>query len=129
MAAMRPSFGDKALYTAGASYLVACRRRRRLRKEEYVMRLATLTVSAAALCASVALGSLSANAEETGSLSGCQKLASQVKDALASNAQAANYEAALKEKNYGRDFCTNELYARGEEHYEQALKLLGESKS
>ena len=93
------------------------------------MRLATLTVSAAALCASVALGSLSANAEETRSLSGCQKLASQVKDALASNAQAANYEAALKEKNYGRDFCTNELYARGEEHYEQALKLLGESKS
>jgi len=93
------------------------------------MRLATLTVSAAALCASVALGSLSASAEETGSLSGCQKLASQVKDALASNAQSANYEAAVKEKNYGRDFCTNELYAHGEEHYQQALKLLGESKN
>lgn len=93
------------------------------------MRLLTLTVSAAALCASVGFGSLPASAEETGSLSGCQKLASQVKQALASNAQSANYEAAVKEKSYGRDFCSNELYARGQEHYEQALKLLGESKS
>jgi len=93
------------------------------------MRLLTLTVSAAALCAGVMLGSLSAAAEETGSLSGCQKLAEQVKQALASDTQSSNYEAAVKEKNYGRDFCTNELYAHGEEHYEQALKLLGESKN
>jgi|HubBroStandDraft_2_1064218.scaffolds.fasta_scaffold437645_2 hypothetical protein len=93
------------------------------------MRPLTLTVSAAALCASVALGSLPATAENTGSLSGCQKLASQVKHALASNTQSANYDAAVKEKDYGRDFCTNELYAHGEEHYEQALKLLGDSKS
>lgn len=93
------------------------------------MRLSSLTVFAAALCASVAFGSLSASAEQTGSFSGCQKLASQVKEALASNAQSANYDAAVKEKNYGRDFCTNELYARGEQHYEQALKLLGDSKS
>jgi hypothetical protein len=93
------------------------------------MRLLALTVSAAALCASVALGSLPATAEETGSLSGCATLASQVKQALASNAQSANYEAAVKEKDYGRDFCSNELYAHGEEHYEQALKLLGDTKS
>jgi hypothetical protein len=93
------------------------------------MRPLTLTVSAAALCASVALCSLPATAEETGSLSGCQKLAEQVKLALASDAQSSNYDAAVKEKNYGRDFCTNNLYAHGEEHYEQALKLLGVSKS
>ncbi|HEX4160072.1 MAG TPA: hypothetical protein VHY79_16535 [Rhizomicrobium sp.] len=92
------------------------------------MRLMTLTVSAAALCASVALGSLPATAEETGNLSGCQKLAEQVKQALASDSQSANYEAAVKEKNYGRDFCSNNFYANGEQHYEQALKLLGESK-
>ncbi|HEX3665744.1 MAG TPA: hypothetical protein VHU23_10980 [Rhizomicrobium sp.] len=93
------------------------------------MRLLASTISGAALCVSVALGSFPANAEQTGSFSGCQKLASEVKEALASNAQSANYDAAVKEKDYGRDFCTNELYANGEQHYEQALKLLDGSKS
>ena len=93
------------------------------------MRLLTLTSSAAALCATIALGSVTASAAElTGDLSGCQKLASQVKEALGSNAQSANYNEAVKEKNYGRDFCAQAFYARGEEHYTQALKLLGVDK-
>ena len=91
------------------------------------MRLLTLTASAAALCASVAICSLPAAADETGSLSDCVKIADQVNQALAANPQSANHEAAVKEKLYGRGFCANGLYGHGIEHYEQALKLLGAS--
>jgi len=93
------------------------------------MRLSTLTASAAALCASFAVCSLPAIAEETGSLSACAKVAGQVNQALAANPQSANHEAAVKEKLYGRGFCANGLYGHGIEHYEQALKLLGASGS
>jgi hypothetical protein len=93
------------------------------------MRLLAHTISAAALGASIALGSVPAFADDLGSLSGCQKLAEQVKQALASDSQSANYDAAVKEKNYGRDFCSNNFFANGEQHYQLALKLLGETKS
>jgi hypothetical protein len=91
------------------------------------MRLSTLTTCAAALCAGVAISSLPAAADETGSLSACVKIADQVSQALAANPQSANHEAAVKEELYGRGFCTNGLYGHGIEHYEQALKLLGAS--
>jgi hypothetical protein len=61
--------------------------------------------------------------------SGCVQLAQQVNAALASNPQSANYADAQKEKNMGRDFCTNSMYGRGMAHYQQALNLLGASKS
>lgn len=93
------------------------------------MRLLALTFSAAALCATVALGSLPAAADETDSPSGCLKLASEVSQALAANPQSSNHEAAVKEDLYGRGFCANGFYGHGVEHYQQALKLLGESKS
>lgn len=89
----------------------------------------TLTMSAAALCASAALVSLPAGAEETASLSSCTKLADEVNQALAANPQSANHEAAVQQKLYGRDFCANGFYDHGVEHYEQALKLLGVGKS
>ena len=93
------------------------------------MRLLTLTMSAAALCAIVASGSLPAAADETGSSSACLKIADQVNQALAANPQSANHEAAVKEELYGRGFCANGFYGHGIEHYEQALKLLGADKN
>jgi hypothetical protein len=83
-----------------------------------------------AMCAAVlgaALASVPASADDA-SLSNCVKMASQVRDALASNAQSASYQAANKEKGYGQDFCANGLYKNGVEHYAEALKLLGVSK-
>ena len=93
------------------------------------MRMATVTITAALIGASVSLASLPAFAEATGSLSGCVKMAGEVKQALAGNSQSSDYDQAVKEKNYGRDFCANGLYAHGQEHYAQALKLLGVEKS
>jgi hypothetical protein len=93
------------------------------------MRLLTLAVSAAALCASVVLGSISAGAEETGTVSDCVKLADQVNQALAANPQSPNHEAAVQEKLNARGFCNYGFYGRGVEDYEQALKLLGADKS
>jgi len=55
----------------------------------------------------------------------CGTLAAQTKAALNSNQQSANYQSALKERDYGRDFCVNGLQEKGMQHYAQALKLLG----
>jgi hypothetical protein len=93
------------------------------------MRIANVTMCAVAVCAGVVLASVPAGAEETGSLSGCAKLADEVKQALASNSQSASFDQAMKEKGYGRDFCANGLYAHGEDHYNEALRLLGATKS
>ena len=93
------------------------------------MRLANVTMCAAIVSAGIAFGSLPAAAEQTGSLSGCTKLADEVKQALASNSQSASFDQAMKEKGYGRDFCANGLYGHGEEHYNEALRLLGATKS
>ena len=97
--------------------------------KESVMRQSTVTICAGLIAAGVALGTIPAGAEETGSLSGCAKLSDEVKQALASNTHSAAYEQAMKEKDYGRDFCNNGLYGHGEEHYNEALRLLGETKS
>lgn len=93
------------------------------------MHLSTVTVSAALVSAGIAFASVPAGAEDLGSLSGCAKLSDEVKQALASNTQSPSYEQAVKEKDYGRDFCNNGLYRHGEEHYNEALRLLGASKS
>jgi hypothetical protein len=50
-----------------------------------------------------------------------------VRTALSSNQQSANYDAAVKESHYGRDFCANAQPKMGSAHYTQALKLLGVS--
>jgi len=93
------------------------------------MRLLTLTTFAAALCASVALVSLPASAQQTANLSSCIKIADQVQHALAANPQAPNHEAATREQLTGRGFCANGFYSRGVASYEQALKFLGVDKS
>ena len=92
------------------------------------MRFLTITATTVALLTGAAALSFPADAEETGNLSSCVKLAGEVNQALASNSQSASYEAAAKEKSYGRDYCSTGLYAQGVTHYAQALKLLGAGK-
>lgn len=93
------------------------------------MRLLTIAATTFALSLGAAALSVSANAEETGNLSTCVKLASEVNQALASNMQSPDYQAAAKEKSFGRDYCASGLYPQGTTHYAQALKLLGADKS
>jgi hypothetical protein len=93
------------------------------------MRHLTLTMSAAALCASAAFVSLPASAQQTANLSTCIKIADQVEHALAANPQSPNHEAATREQLTARGFCANGFYSRGVASYEQALKLLGVDKS
>jgi hypothetical protein len=93
------------------------------------MRSFKVAASVAVLCGSVAFGAVSAGAEEMAGLGSCTNMAEQVKGALASNPQSANYDDAKKQAGYGRDFCANGLYKNGVEHYDQALKLLGVGQS
>lgn len=83
-------------------------------------------LAAIGLSATLALGTSAASAAEN-SAQTCVSLASQVKTALDSNQQSANYDAAKKESRYGRDFCANAQPRVGTAHYAQALKLLGVS--
>ena len=93
------------------------------------MRLLSIAAAAVALSLGAAAMAAPAAAEESGNLSSCVKLAGEVNQALANNAQSSSYEAAKKEKSYGRDYCATGLYAQGVTHYAQALKLLGAEKS
>jgi len=76
------------------------------------------------LGAGLALFAGGANAADA-TLGTCTSMADQVKTALNSAQQSANYDQANKEKSYGRDFCANGMYKVGIDHYAQALKLLG----
>lgn len=89
------------------------------------MRLLTIAAASIAILNGATALSLPAGAEESGNLSTCVKLASEVNQALANNSRSASYDAAAKEKTYGRDYCATGLYAQGTTHYAQALKLLG----
>jgi hypothetical protein len=97
--------------------------------QEESMRTLSLVASIAVLCGSVAFGAASASAEQTASLSDCVGMAGQVKTALTDNAQSPNYQDAVKQQGYGRDFCGNSFYKTGVDHYAEALRLLGVAKS
>jgi hypothetical protein len=88
-----------------------------------------LSIAAATIALSVGAVAVPAGAEQSGNLTACVKLAGEVNQALASNTRSTGYEAAKKEKGYGRDYCATGLYAQGVTHYAQALKLLGAEKS
>ena len=79
--------------------------------------------AAAAVC--IGLGMSAASAQEVASVTSCNTLASQVRDALGGNAQSSNFDAARKERTYGQEYCTNGFYAQGVMHYTRALQLLG----
>ncbi|HLY06221.1 MAG TPA: hypothetical protein VKR31_10770 [Rhizomicrobium sp.] len=93
------------------------------------MRLLTIAATTLALSLGAAALSASASAEENGNLSTCVKLATEVNKALTSNTQSPSYDAASKEKSFGRDYCASGLYPQGVTHYAEALKLLGADRS
>ncbi len=89
------------------------------------MRFWAYNAGAALVCAGLLFGATAASAEEMANVANCVKRADEVRDALASNQQSQDYQAAEKERGYGRDFCTNGFYKQGVAHYDQALRLLG----
>lgn len=93
------------------------------------MRLLTIAATTLALSLGAAALTAPAGAEESGNLASCVKLAGEVNQALASSAQSPSYDAAKREKSYGRDYCGTGLYAKGTTHYAEALKLLGADKA
>ena len=90
------------------------------------MRLVPVTISASGIFASVP-SIFAPSVKKEARQYYCAKLQTEVKDALANNAQSASYEAAVQEKTYGLQFCANGLYKNGVEHYAEALRLLGVS--
>jgi hypothetical protein len=97
-----------------------------LRTQEEFMRFLNLAAGVAVL--SLAAGSAFADSQPA-TLSGCLAAAHEVKGALDANAQSPNYEDAVAQQRYGLEFCTNNFYAKGIEHYNHALTLLGSNKS
>lgn len=71
----------------------------------------------------------SANAQQVASVQTCLSSAAQVKAALSTNAQSANYQDAMKQRNFGLTYCNSGFYAQGVEHYNRALQLLGGAQS
>jgi hypothetical protein len=94
--------------------------------QEDFMRILSLAAGVAVLCTTISASSAFA---DSGSLSGCLDKEHQVKAALAANQQSPNYAAADKEQNYGLQFCTNNFYQQGIDHYNRALALLGTTPS
>jgi hypothetical protein len=88
------------------------------------MRFLNLAAGVAVLSASLAASSAFADSQPA-TLSGCLSAAEQVKSALGANAQSPNYQDAVAQQRYGLEYCTNNFYAQGIEHYNHALALLG----
>lgn len=89
------------------------------------MQFVKISACAAAIAFGLGLTMASAADTQVANVNSCLKLSSQVRSALDSNQQSANYDAAKKEGNFGRDYCTNGFYAQGISHYERALQILG----
>jgi hypothetical protein len=87
-----------------------------------------LMTGLALLSGTIALSALPAGAEEMSNVTGCISMQEQVKSALESNAQSANYHDAVRQKQIGQDYCANGLYHSGVVHYAEALRLLGAGK-
>ena len=87
------------------------------------MRSVNFAMCVAALSLGVTVAS--ANAQQVANVESCLGAATQVKTALASSQQSTNYEAAMKERNYGLSYCNSGFYEKGVSHYNRALQLLG----
>jgi glycogen synthase len=95
--------------------------------QEEFMRYLNATIGVAMLCAGVAASVLPASADEPANVSGCLALQEQVKVALTSKAQSANYEQAATERRLGLEQCNGGFYKSGIAHYDRALALLSGS--
>ena len=93
------------------------------------MRSMKFAAYVAALSLGLGMTVASANAQQVATLQSCLNVAAQVKTALDSNTQSANYEAAMKERSYGLAYCNSSFYAKGISHYDRALQLLGVAQS
>jgi hypothetical protein len=89
------------------------------------MRYTKSLLCVAAMAFGLGVSAASAAQDQVANLDGCMKLSEQVKSALDSNQQSANFNDAKKQGTYGREFCTNGFYAKGMAHYQHALELLG----
>jgi len=89
------------------------------------MRSMKIASYVAALSIGLGMTVASANAQQMATVQSCLNVAAQVKTALDANAQSANYEDAMKERNYGLAFCNGGYYAKGVAHYGRALQILG----
>jgi len=83
-----------------------------------------LTLATIGLSAMLAMGATAANADDAASQTTCAEAQHKVSDAL-QNDTSANHDQAWKESRYGREFCGSGFYAKGMQHYAQAMKLLG----
>jgi hypothetical protein len=99
-----------------------------VRAQEEFMRNLKLAAGAAILCSTLVAGATAAVAQEA-TAANCHEMADQVNAALAANAQSPNYQEAVKEKNNGLSFCTENFFRYGIDHYSHALTLLGVNKS
>jgi len=90
------------------------------------MRSMKFVSGVAALTLGLGMTVVSASAQQQmANVQTCLNVAAQVKSALDANSQSANYEDAMKERNYGLSFCNAGFYGRGISHYNRALQLLG----
>jgi len=90
------------------------------------MRSMKFAASVVAVTLGLGMTVASANAQQQmANVQTCLNVAAQLKTALESNSQSANYESAMKERNNGLSFCNAGFYARGISHYDHALQLLG----
>lgn len=80
---------------------------------------------AVVICASLAFGTMAANAA---SMSDCLKMGKDVRTALANHKDAAHANQARRQQRYGLEFCNSGFYKRGLQHYKQALHILGADK-
>jgi hypothetical protein len=111
-----------------ASYVVRAGQRSGVMMEEF-MRYITLAAGLALLSGTFVLSALPASAQDTSNVTGCISMQEQVKTALDSNAQSANYRDAVRQKQIAQDYCSSGLYQNGVVHYAEALKLLGVGRS
>jgi hypothetical protein len=92
---------------------------------EELMRYVKWAAGLAIVSGTLAFAASSASADEMANVTGCITMEHQVKTALDSNAQAANYRDAVRQKQVAQDYCSSGLYKSGVAHYAEALKLLG----
>lgn len=92
---------------------------------EEIMRYVNWVASLAIVSGAFAFVASPASAEDMSNVTGCISMEHQVKAALDSNAQAANYRDAVRQKQVAQDYCSSGLYKNGVAHYAEALKLLG----
>jgi hypothetical protein len=88
------------------------------------MRYASIAAGAA-LSLSLVAAATSVLAAEEATAATCQSMEAQVRSALDGSQQSGSQQDAIKERKSGHEYCARGFYKLGMEHFDQALKLLG----